>query len=537
MRRLRRWITARLWRRLMFSQLFMLVLTMLILQCLAAVLVALLVHETRHEEEAGRVARAYARPVGWLMESGREEKISEVLDMVRQEAIFLPDPDEGESFIAGVQVSMSEEPLQRTVAVTVLDQAGAVLAETGTATARTACREQWDELVSLALAGETRVSKLSRWLKPGDENLLLGMAAVPGAAGERNGVVAVEMRPPLPLETSDRLAPLSGFLVTMFLTSLLGLPVVLLAVLLAALSGVFTSRSLGRRLKQLEMTAQAMAGGALDLRVADTSPDEIGQVGQAFNRMAGQLASSLEALEGEKEQVETLLKARRELVANISHDLRTPIASLSAHLETLSAHPERLDEYLPILNDEAARTADLIADLFELARLDTRELELNLAPLDLGGVIPRVVASFKALAWERRRIVLEVDLPPALPPVRADVQRVEQILANLITNGLRFTLEGGVVTIEAQRLEEAVEVRVSDTGIGILPGDLPHVFERFYRGDRARSRPAAQDRLSSGSGLGLAIVKGLVEAMGGSVSASSAPGEGTCISFRLPLAA
>jgi signal transduction histidine kinase len=132
---------------------------------------------------------------------------------------------------------------------------------------------------------------------------------------------------------------------------------------------------------------------------------------------------------------------------------------------------------------------------------------------------------------------LEVDLPSSLPLVLADVQRVEQLLANLITNGLRFTLEGGVITIAAQALEGAVEVRVGDTGIGIPPEELPHIFERFYRGDRARTRAAARDRLSSGSGLGLAIVKGLVEAMGGSVSATSSPGEGTCIGFRLPLAA
>jgi signal transduction histidine kinase len=120
--------------------------------------------------------------------------------------------------------------------------------------------------------------------------------------------------------------------------------------------------------------------------------------------------------------------------------------------------------------------------------------------------------------------------------VLADVQRVEQILANLITNGLRFTQEGGVITIEAETLDEVVEVRVSDTGIGIPQEELPHIFERFYRGDPARTRPAAQDRLGSGSGLGLAIVKGLVEAMGGSVSAVSSLGEGTCISFKLPLA-
>jgi signal transduction histidine kinase len=313
-------------------------------------------------------------------------------------------------------------------------------------------------------------------------------------------------------------------------------PSLLLSALVAAISGVIVSRSLGRRLSPLEQTARKMADGNLTLRVEDTSPDEIGRVGQAFNQMAGQLQDSLQALAAEKGQVEALLHARRDLVANISHDLRTPIASLAAHLETLSEHPERLDAYLPILSDETDRVAGLIGDLFELSRLDARELELHLSPVALSEVIGKVVTTYKGLAWEQRRIVLEARLPDALPPVQADVQRAEQVLVNLVVNGLRFTPEGGIVTIEAEARPRAVEVRVSDTGIGIPPEDLPHIFERFYRGDRARTLPRPADRLGSGSGMGLAIVKGLVEAMGGAVDATSAPREGTCVRFRLPLA-
>jgi two-component system sensor histidine kinase ResE len=151
-------------------------------------------------------------------------------------------------------------------------------------------------------------------------------------------------------------------------------------------------------------------------------------------------------------------------------------------------------------------------------------------------LIERVVATYKPLAWEQRRIVLEACLPDALPPVQADVLRTEQVLVNLVANALRFTPEGGIITIEAEAQSRAVEVRVSDTGIGIPPEDLPHIFERSYRGDPARRLPEPGDRLGSGSGLGLAIVKGLVEAMGGEVAATSAPGEGTCVRFRLPLA-
>ncbi len=534
----RKWIAARLWRRLMVSQLLILVLTMLVVQCLVAVIVAVYVTDTAPiEGDAGWLARSYAQPVGWSLEFGQDGDVARLLNMVEQGAIVLPEPDAEDIGVAKFSISTGSDPLERLIAVTVLDQSGAVLATHGAPEAQRQYPTAWDDLVGMALSGETNPYTLSRWLSWTGGGRLLGVAAVPQGDGEIAGVVALEMFPSIRLETSGAAAPLIGFLSIIAVTSIFGVPVLLLAVVLAIISGLLVARSLGRRLKQLETTAQIMAGGDLALRVEDTSPDEIGQVGRAFNQMAGQLGDSLQALEREKAQVEALLRSRRDLVANISHDLRTPIASLSAHLETLSAHPERLEEYLPILNDEATRTSDLIGDLFELARLDAHELQLDLVPTALPDVIARVAASYRSLAWERRRIVLEVDLPPALPPVLADVQRVEQVLANLITNGLRFTLEGGVITIQAQTLGSAIEVRVSDTGIGIPVEDLPHIFERFYRGDRARSRPATQDYLSSGSGLGLAIVKGLVEAMGGTVSATSAPGEGTCISFRLPLAA
>jgi signal transduction histidine kinase len=334
--------------------------------------------------------------------------------------------------------------------------------------------------------------------------------------------------------TVSDLAPWVRFVGYLFGAALGTVPALLLSALVAAISGIIVSRSLGRRLSPLEQTARKMAGGDLTLRVEDTSPDEIGRVGQAFNQMAGQLQDSLQALEAEKGRVEALLHARRDLVANISHDLRTPIASLAAHLETLSEQPERLDAYLPILSDETDRVSGLIDDLFELSRLDARQLDLDLSPVALGDVIERVVATYGKLAWEQRRIVLGACLPDALPPVQADVQRAEQVLVNLVANALRFTPEGGIVTIEAVVRPRAVEVRVIDTGIGIPPEDLPHIFERSYRGDRARTFPRPGDRLGSGSGLGLAIVKGLVEAMGGAVGATSPPGEGTCVRFRLP---
>jgi len=352
----------------------------------------------------------------------------------------------------------------------------------GDAQALTEYRTELDALFDEILFGETNPYELSRWLEKGGGGLLLGAAPISRADGEIVGAVAVEMHPSLRVETSGAAAPLFGFASFVVVTALVGLPALTIALVVASLSGILVSRSLGRRLKPLEETAQEMAGGDLSLRIEDASTDEIGQVGQAFNQMAEQLEDSLYALEAEKEQVETLLQARRDLVANVSHDLRTLIASLSAHLERLAEHPERLDGYLPILNDEAGRVSGLITDLFELSRLDAHELKLDLTVLALTDVIGKVVGSYKPVAWEQRRIVLDARLPELLPSVQADVQRVEQVLVNLITNGLRFTPEGGIITVEAELLERQVEVHVRDTGIGIPAEDLPHIFERSYRG-------------------------------------------------------
>ena len=533
MRGIRRWIAARLWRRLAFSHFAIIFITLLVLQLVVAGLVALAVRGTAPVEgDAGWLALQFARAVGWPMDHGREEETALVVDMLC-ERVVLPGDVKAVVDVPGFYLKTGDEPIERLTGITLLDREGEMVLTRGHVVAHAEYPDTWDSLVALARSGETNPYALSRWLKMGEGGLLLGTAAV-RSHGEIVGVAAVEMYPSLRLETSGAAAPLVGFVGILLAPGVLGAPALLVAGLVAGLSGAIVSRSLGRRLKPLEETAQEMAGGNVALRVPEDAPDEVGRVGAAFNRMAGQLAHSLHALEEEKAQVEALLRARRDLVANISHDLRTPVASLAAYLETLADHPERLDDYLPILSDETARMSGLIADLFELARLDTHELKLDVGPVALDSVVDKVVAGYRTVAWEQRRVILHADLPANLPPLRADPQRLEQILVNLVSNGLRFTPEGGIVTVEAEALEEAVEVRVIDTGIGIPPEELDHIFERSYRGDQARAQPAPGERLSSGSGLGLSIVKGLVEAMGGSVRATSVVGEGTCIAFRLP---
>jgi len=314
------------------------------------------------------------------------------------------------------------------------------------------------------------------------------------------------------------------------------LPPLLLTLAVATVSGLLMARYVARRLRPLEIAATRIADGDLTTRVADRSPDEIGSLGRALDLMAVRLAESLRAVRAEKDRVDALLAARRDLVVGVSHELRTPIATLSAHLETLAEHPGRLGEYLPILRDQTARTARLIDELFELSRIDAGEQKVDLAPVSLPQALETVVASLKRLAWKERRIALEVHLPGSLPAVHADARRLEQIVVNLVGNALRFTPEGGLITIEAAALGREVEVRVSDTGIGIPPHERPHVFDRFYRGDHTKTCAPDAAGAGDGAGLGLAIVKGWVEAMGGSVEASSSEGGGTTIAFRLPSA-
>jgi signal transduction histidine kinase len=263
-----------------------------------------------------------------------------------------------------------------------------------------------------------------------------------------------------------------------------------------------------------------MAAGDYGRRVTATSRDEVGELARAFNAMATELAETD--------------RFRRDLVANVSHELRTPVASIRAHTESLlmlgpDAPPERRTEALDVVHRETEHLGRLIDDLFVLSTTEAGALPLNLRTVDVGEVVGEVVRGFDPLA-RQAQVTLVTAVEPSLPAVCADPERLSQLFGNLVRNALRFTLEGGLVSLRAERDDGAVRVTVEDTGVGIPPDRLPHLFERFYRGDEAR------DRASGGAGLGLAIVKELVEAMGGRVGAESTLGEGSRFWFTLPLA-
>jgi two-component system OmpR family sensor kinase/two-component system sensor histidine kinase BaeS len=258
-----------------------------------------------------------------------------------------------------------------------------------------------------------------------------------------------------------------------------------------------------------------MAGGDLNVRVESSAVREIDDLAGAFNTMATSLSDAD--------------RQRRQMTADVAHELRTPLAIIRGRLEGMqdgiySPSPEQITTLL----NETALLERLIEDLRLLALVDTGQLPLHKESISPTFLLESVGRSF---AEQARSLGVELRVAdlPALPEVEADPQRISQVLGNLIANSLRHTPAGGTVLLNASRGVDAVYVSVSDTGSGIAPEDLPHIFDRFYRADAARTRTGG------GAGLGLAIARRLIEAHHGTIRAESAPGQGTVITFSLPL--
>jgi two-component system phosphate regulon sensor histidine kinase PhoR len=236
-------------------------------------------------------------------------------------------------------------------------------------------------------------------------------------------------------------------------------------------------------------------------------------------------------------QAEQAEQRRRELVVNVSHELRAPVASISGHLESLllsteegtqTPAPQVLHNYLSIAYHEARRLGLLVDDLLALARMESHELSLNLGAVSAGEVIEEVYQTLMPLAQRERQVTLVRGAQPHLPPVQADRQRLIQVLTNLVRNALTSTPAGGIVSISLEQADQQhLALIVEDSGVGIPADELPHIFERFYRTDASRSRA------TGGFGLGLAIVHDLVSAMGGTISVESTVGQGSRFCVRL----
>lgn len=241
-----------------------------------------------------------------------------------------------------------------------------------------------------------------------------------------------------------------------------------------------------------------------------------------------------------RDAAERAEQSRRDLIINVGHELRTPTASILGHVESVllaledrDAHmpPETLRSYLAIVQREAERLSLLVDDLLAVARSERSELQLLIAPVDADAVICEVHQALAPLARRDREVMLICDVPPGLPLLLADRQRLTQVLLNLVRNAITYTPAGGIVSIAAGRAAPShLRITVADTGSGIAPDDLERVFERFYRADASRARS------SGGFGLGLAIARDLVEAMSGTITADSVVGEGSSFHVVLPVA-
>jgi two-component system sensor histidine kinase BaeS len=296
--------------------------------------------------------------------------------------------------------------------------------------------------------------------------------------------------------------------------------------LIAILISLFLARSLTKPLKSLTTAVERMQGGDYTQRVdPPNSHDEIGHLAHAFNAMAGTIETDVTELKQQDE-------LRRDLIANIAHDLATPLTSVQGFSEALAddviTNPQVRQETAQLIGREIQRLRRLVGDMQNMTSLEAGRLQLDLAPLDLYTLVNETldVVGFEC---EQVGITIHNEMSPTTPLVLADSDRVTQVLLNLLDNARRHTPDGGAITIGAKPDKQHLMVWISDTGIGIDPADLPHIFERFYRADRARTTT------TGGSGLGLAIVKAIITAQNGTIYAESQPGQGTRIVFTLPI--
>ena len=238
-----------------------------------------------------------------------------------------------------------------------------------------------------------------------------------------------------------------------------------------------------------------------------------------------QLAAAQAEAKTQQMRAEHADQSRRELIVNASHELRTPVASISAHVESLLKPGREMDaetrKYLSVVAAETDRLGSLVDDVLALARADADELRLDIQPVDVPVLIDQVCETLAPLARRERNLSLVHSSASGLPKAMADRDRLAQVLTNLIRNAVNNTLDGGIISVEAAMAGDRVAITVSDTGIGMEPADLKRIFDRFYRTDQSRARD------TGGSGLGLAIVRDLVAAMGGSIGAESVPGRGS----------
>ena len=301
----------------------------------------------------------------------------------------------------------------------------------------------------------------------------------------------------------------------------------LIAALAVVIVSLFLVRRLTRPLASLTAAAERMRQGDFSRRVdPPKSQDELGRLSQSFNEMAETIESDITELRRQEQ-------LRRDLLANIAHDLATPLTAIQGFSEALGddviSDPAARQETAQLIAREVQRMRRLVADMQQMTSLESGRTRLDLAPLNLHELVDETLAVIGP-ECQQAGITLRNEIDPRTPTVLADSDRVTQALLNLLDNARRHTPSDGTISVGAQPRDKMLSIWVSDTGTGINPADLPLIFERFYRADRSRTGT------TGGSGLGLSIVKAVITAHGGTISAESTSGKGTRVTFNLPLA-
>lgn len=295
------------------------------------------------------------------------------------------------------------------------------------------------------------------------------------------------------------------------------------AVFLALLLGAILARSLTKPIRELTAATSAVAAGKLGAQVPVRSRDELGRLADSFNRMSSDLAHANDL--------------RRQMTADVAHDLRTPLSLLLGYTEALNDGKLRGNSTTyAVMHDAAQQLQSLVNDLNTLAQADAGELPLARRPVDPRALLERTALAFMSPA-ETKGVALTIAAAEDLPEILVDPERMTQVLTNLVANALRYTPAGGSVTLAAEAETRAdgagaenVLLRVRDTGAGIAPEHLPYIFDRFYRGDRSRQTQTGE------AGLGLAIARSIVESHGGTIGVTSVEGQGSTFTIHIPVA-
>jgi signal transduction histidine kinase len=306
----------------------------------------------------------------------------------------------------------------------------------------------------------------------------------------------------------------------------LGVRTMILTLIGAAVIGLIAFRLITGSLGRTISTVRRFQNGDLSARVLPGSSLEVRELGEAFNEMADKIVAHIE-------EIKAMDDLRRDLVANVSHDLRTPLVSIHGYVETIlmkdsTLSPEDREKYLRTVLQGTVRLRKLVEELFELSKLEAKQTAPTFERFSLAELVQDVVQKQRILA-EQEHVIIRTDFPRDLPFVVADIALIERVFQNLLDNAIKFSAGGGTITVTLTPEAQGVSVRVADTGCGIPVEELAHIFERYHRG----ARSVTIDR--SGAGLGLAIVRRILEIHGTTIGVSSTVDEGSTFFFRLPV--